>query len=178
MAWSRLNQQSVGRDLIDLYLSDLAPEFNSASTDLSAFKAHGGKIMMTLGWEDQTVPPTPILDYYEQVCERDDGIDKTRGYFRLFCLPGCAHGGGKGRASTGSPSGASVRKLLTDWREKGVAPEKLVANWRAAKMELPVAPYPGLYVRYVDGKWTVKEAKRGVPRLDASVRATAKGGAF
>ena len=170
--------KSVGWDLIDLYLSDLAPEFNSASTDLSAFKAHGGKIMMTLGWEDQTVPPTPILDYYEQVCERDGGIDKTRGYFRLFCLPGCAHGGGKGRASTGSPSGASVRKLLTDWREKGVAPEKLVANWRAAKMELPVAPYPGLYVRNVDGKWTVKEAKRGVPRLDASVRATAKGGAF
>ena len=165
--------KSVGWDLIDLYLSDLAPEFNSASTDLSAFKAHGGKFMMTLGWEDQTVPPTPILDYYEQVCERDGGIDKTRGYFRLFCLPGCAHGGGKGRATTGSPSGAAVRKLLVDWREKGVAPEKLVVNWRTAKMYLPVAPYPGLYIREADGKWRVTESKRGVPRIDASVRATA-----
>ena len=170
--------KSVGWDLIDRYLSEHAPEFNSASTDLSAFKARGGKIMMTLGWEDQTVPPMPILDYYEQVCERDGGIDKTRGYFRLFCLPGCAHGGGKGRATTGSPNGAVVRKLLTDWRENGVAPEKLIVNWRAEKMELPVAPYPGLYVRDADGKWSVTDVKRGVPPIDKSIRTTAKAGTF
>ena len=166
------NWKDVGWNQIDLYLRECAPEFNAASVDLSAFRARGGKIMMTLGWEDQTVPPGPILDYYEQVCARDGGIDNTRGYFRLFCLPGCAHGGGRGRAMTGSPSGAVVRRLLTDWREKGVAPKKLVAKWKSANTELPVAPYPGLYVRETDGKWRVKEAKRGIPRIDASVRAT------
>ena len=98
---------------------------DAADTDISAFRARGGKLMMTLGWEDQTVPPGPILDYYEQVCERDGGIDKTREYFRLFCLP--------------------------------------------------VAPYPGLYVKDADGKWRVKETKRGVPRIDGAVRTTAKG---
>ena len=170
--------KSFGWDLVDRYLSERAPEFNAASTDLSAFKARGGKIMMTLGWEDQTVPPGPILDYYEQVCGRDGGIDKTREYFRLFCLPGCAHGGGKGRATTGSPSGASVRKLLTDWREKGAAPKELVFKWRSANLDLPVAPYPGLYVKDADGKWSVKEAKRGVPPVDGSVRTTAKAGTF
>ena len=170
--------KSIGWDLIDRYLSEHAPDFNAASTDLSAFRARGGKLMMTLGWEDQTVPPGPILDYYEQVCERDGGIDRTREYFRLFCLPGCAHGGGKGRATTGSPNGAAVRKLLVDWREKGVVPEKLVAKWKSAKTDLPVAPYPGLYVRGPDGAWRVTEAKRGVPPIDASVRATAKPGAF
>ena len=167
------NWRNADWSLVDRYLSERAPEFNAAGTDLSAFKARGGKIMMTLGWEDQTVPPGTILDYYEQVCGRDGGIDKTRGYFRLFCLPGCAHGGGRGRATTGSPSGAAVRRLLVDWREKGVAPEKLVVNWRTAKMYLPVAPYPGLYIREADGKWRVTESKRGVPRIDASVRATA-----
>ena len=166
------NWKDVGWNQIDLYLRECAPEFNAASVDLSAFRARGGKIMMTLGWEDQTVPPGPILDYYEQVCARDGGIDNTRGYFRLFCLPGCAHGGGRGRAMTGSPSGAVVRRLLTDWREKGVAPKKLVAKWKSANTELPVAPYPGLYVREADGKWRVKEAKRGIARIDASVRAT------
>lgn len=172
------NWERADWDQIDLYLAERAPEFNSASTDLSAFKARGGKIMMTLGWEDQTVPPGPILDYYEQVCERDGGVDKTREYFRLFCLPGCAHGGGKGRATTGSPSGAALRKLLADWCEKGVAPEKVVVNWRSAKMELPVAPYPGLFVRDADGKWRVTETKRGIPRIDGSVRTTAKTGVF
>jgi len=165
----------VGWDLIGRYLSERAPEFNAASTDLSAFKARGGKIMMTLGWEDQTVPPGPILDYYEQVCERDGGIEKTREYFRLFCLPGCAHGGGKGRATTGSPSGAVVRKSLMDWREKGVAPKELVFKWRSANLELPVAPYPGLYVKDADGKWRIKEVKRGISRVDSSVRTTATG---
>ena len=170
--------KSFGWDLVDRYLSERAPEFNAASTDLSAFKARGGKIMMTLGWEDQTVPPGPILDYYEQVCGRDGGIDKTREYFRLFCLPGCAHGGGKGRATTGSPSGASVRKLLMDWREKGAAPKELVFKWRSANLDLPVAPYPGLYVKDADGKWSVKEAKRGILPVDGSVRTTAKAGTF
>ena len=48
-----------------------------------------------------------------------------------------------------------------------------IVNWKAAKMSLPVAPYPGLYVMAEDGKWRVTEAKRGVPRVDASVRTTA-----
>ena len=166
--------KNVGWEMIGQYLCERAPEFNAADTDLSAFRVRGGKLMMTLGWEDQTVPPGPILDYYEQVCERDGGIDRTRDYFRLFCLPGCAHGGGKGRVTTGSPSGAAVRRLLVEWREKGVAPEKLVVKWKSAKISLPVAPYPGLYVKDVDGKWRVTEAKRGVPRINGAVRTTAK----
>ena len=116
--------------------------------------------------------PAPILDYYEQVCERDGGIDRTREYFRLFCLPGCAHGGGTGRATTGSTNNAGIRKQLTDWREKGIAPDKIVSNWRSGGIALPVAPYPGLYVKDADGSWRVRDVKRGVARIDASARKT------
>ena len=167
--------KDVGWPEIDLYLKELAPEFNSCSPDLDAFKARGGKIIMSTGWEDQTVPPTPIIDYYERVCERDGGIEKTKEYFRLFCIPGCAHGGGKGRAMTGTPSGSQARKLLMAWHEKGIAPDTLQSGWKSKKLDMPIAAYPGLYVKDASGKWQVKQTKRGVPRIDEVCLETKKG---
>ena len=158
--------RNIGWPEIDLYLKELAPEFNACSPDLNAFKARGGKIMMSTGWEDQTVPPAPIVDYYERVCERDGGIEKTKDWFRLFCIPGCAHGGGKGRAMTGTPSGSQARRLLVAWREKGVAPKALQSGWKSKKIDMPIAAYPGLYVKDPSGKWKIKQMKRGVPRID------------
>ena len=167
--------KDVGWPEIGLYLKELAPEFNSCSPDLDAFKARGGKIIMSTGWEDQTVPPAPIIDYYERVCERDGGIEKTKEYFRLFCIPGCAHGGGKGRAMTGTPSGSQARKLLMAWHEKGVAPDTLQSGWKSKKLDMPIAAYPGLYVKDASGKWQVKQTKRGVPRIDEVCLETKKG---
>ena len=167
--------KDVGWPEIGLYLKELAPEFNSCSPDLDAFKARGGKIIMSTGWEDQTVPPAPIIDYYERVCECDGGIEKTKEYFRLFCIPGCAHGGGKGRAMTGTPSGSQARKLLMAWHEKGVAPDTLQSGWKSKKLDMPIAAYPGLYVKDASGKWQVKQTKRGVPRIDEVCLETKKG---
>ena len=166
---------NVGWSEIDMYLRERAPELNACSPNLDAFKARGGKIIMSLGWEDQTVPPNPIIDYYERVCERYGGIDAVKGWFRLFCIPGCAHGGGKGRIMTGTPSGGSARRLLIAWREKGVAPGALQAGWKKKKLDMPIAAYPGVYAKDESGKWRVTEAKRGVPQLDGVVRTTAKG---
>ena len=162
----------VGWKEIDLYLKELAPEFNACSANLEAFKARGGKIIMSLGWEDQTVPPAPIIDYYERVCERNGGIEKTQEWFRLFCIPGCAHGGGKGRAMTGTPSGSQARRALVAWREKGVAPTALQAGWKSKKFDMPIAVYPDLYIKDASGKWQVRQMKRGVSRIDESCLAT------
>ena len=166
--------RDVGWEDIDGYLRDVAPEFNAASPDLDAFKARGGKIIMSTGWEDQTVPPAPIVDYYERVCERYGGLEKTVEWFRLFCIPGCAHGGGKGRAITGSPNGAKVRKLLTDWHEKGIAPKMLDTKGKAKRLPMPIAVYPGLYVKDASGKWQMRQLKRGVPRIDDDSLVTRK----
>ena len=165
----------VGWREINFYLKNRAPEFNAASSDLEAFKARGGKIIMSLGWEDQTVPPAPIVDYYERVCERFGGIEKVKDWFRLFCIPGCAHGGGKGRAMTGTPSGSQARRLLIAWREKGVAPKALQAGWKLKKLDMPIADYPNLYIKDAAGKWQVKQMKRGVPRIDGVCLETKSG---
>ena len=156
----------VGWSEIDAYLRERAPEFNACSPDLDAFKARGGKIIMSLGWEDQTVPPNPIIDYYERVCERYDGIGAVKGWFRLFCIPGCAHGGGRGRIMTGTPSGGPARRLLIAWREKGIAPDMLQAGWKSKKFDMPIAAYPDVYVKDASGRWQVKQSRRGVRRID------------
>ena len=156
----------VGWAEVDQYLKEYSPEFNACSPDLSAFRARGGKIIMTTAWEDQTIPPAPIVDYYERVCERDGGIERTSRYFRLFCLPGCAHGGGKGRVVTACPSGSMGRGLLVDWCERGKAPEAFGMYWKEKGFTVPIPPYPGLAVQDSAGKWRVKELKRGVARID------------
>jgi feruloyl esterase len=154
-------------DQINMYMREHSPEFNACSTDLSAFVKRGGKIIMTTGWEDQTIPPGPIIDYYERVCEAHGGIGEVSKFMRLFCIPGCAHGGGKGRLLTGSPSGGQLNKLLVDWCENGKAPEKIFVKWRDGSVTMPVAPYPGLYYQDDAGKWKVRQQPRGVPRIDA-----------
>lgn len=167
--------KNIGWKEIDGYLKEYAPQFNSCSDDLSAFKARGGKIIMTAGWEDQTIAPNPIIDYYERVCEKDGGMEKTLGYFRLFCVPGCAHGGGKGRLMTGSPGGPNVRRQLSDWHEKGVPPDRIMARWLSKGIDFPIAVYPGLFVKD-GGKWKRKETSRGVAKIDACCRVTSVAG--
>lgn len=167
----RSKWNDIDWDDINGFLEEYAPQFNACAEDLSAFKARGGKLIMTTGWEDQTIAPGPIIDYYENVCEKDGGIEKTLGYFRLFCIPGCAHGGGKGRIMTCSPGGPNTRRLLTDWCEKGLPPDRLSGRWLSKGVDFPIAAYPGLFVKD-GGKWKRIETPRGVAKIDACCRET------
>ena len=151
----------VGEREIIGFMRECSPTFNACASDLSAFRRRGGKLIMTAGWEDQTIPPGLIVDHYERVIEADGGLDRTLSYFRLFCIPGCAHGGGKGRIITGSPGGKVLRRILADWVENGKAPESIPCGWAAAGTTIPVAPYPGLSVRK-NGSWRTVQTQRGV----------------
>ena len=156
--------KDAGWKEIDGYLHEYAPEFNACSPDLSAFAKRGGKLVMVAGWEDQTIPPAPIVDYYERVCRKDGGLERTKEYFRLFCVPGCAHGGGAGRAMTGVPGGATLRRQLVAWREKGVAPKSIPATG-PDRSPMPVAAYPGLFVKDASGKWIERTTPRSAPKI-------------
>ena len=156
--------KDVGWKEIDGYLREYAPEFNACSPDLSAFAKRGGKLVMVAGLEDQTIPPAPIVDYYERVCLKDGDINRTKGYFRLFCVPGCAHGGGAGRAMTGVPGGAMLRRQLVDWRENDVAPKSIPATG-PGRTPMPVAAYPGLFVKDACGRWVEQAMPRGEPQI-------------
>ena len=147
------------------FAHDAAPEGNANGTDLSAFFARGGKMIVTTGWEDQTVSPYPIVEHYERICAQQGGLERTMESCRLFCMPGGAHGGGKGRAFTGGPGqGENVRQAMVAWREKGVAPDKLDIKTYHDGV-IPLATYPGLFVRESSGGWRRVETPRTKPQL-------------
>jgi feruloyl esterase len=117
---------------------DRAPSINADSTDLSKFKAHGGKLILYHGWTDPSIPPGNTVNYYNGVLN-EMGKDQEN-WMRLFMMPGMNHcGGGAG------PNQFSYIATLERWRESNQAPEQLlgfhVTNNRV-DMSRPVCKYP------------------------------------
>jgi feruloyl esterase len=127
----------------------LAAMVNATDPDLQTFKAHGHKLIVYHGWADVIVASLESINYYRSVenAQAKDAAshhrskaEETRGFYRLFMIPGMAHcGGGPGL------NGVDAMDSIELWVEKGIAPEKLIAK-RADKgvteMTRPVCPYP------------------------------------
>jgi feruloyl esterase len=111
---------------------------NAVSPDLSAFKAHGGKLLQYHGWSDQLISPENSINYHDSVLKKMG--QKQDSWYRLFMIPGMQHCQGGPGVSQFSYMGALER-----WRESGVAPDSLVgahvANNRV-DMTRPVCAYP------------------------------------
>ena len=125
------------------------------SADLSAFRAHGGRILMWHGQSDQLIYPGGSIDYYTRVTKQMGGAQKTAEFLRFFLAPGVAHcGGGAGPAPTGQLA------AVIDWVENGKAPDTLQAIRRdatgAVTRSRPLCQYP-LVARY-NGKGSTDEA--------------------
>jgi feruloyl esterase len=60
--------------------------------DLSAFKAHGGKLLLYHGWYDSSIPPEHTVLYYNAVLAKMG--KKQDDWMRLYMEPGMAHCGG------------------------------------------------------------------------------------
>ena len=111
---------------------------NAKDPDLSAFRKHGGKLIMTYGWADGILQPLMGVNYYEQAVAKNG--KNTRDFFRLFMVPGMAHcGGGVG------PDQNDAVSAVIDWVEKGKAPDVLVAKkivQGQVTRSRPLCPYP------------------------------------
>jgi hypothetical protein len=133
--------------------------YDATSTDLRAFKARGGKIVMWHGWADGSIVATTSIGYYEGVMKFMGGRKQTEDFFRLFLVPGVHHvGGGPGLTEF------DALTALENWVEKGEAPVRLIASRSpngAVERSRPVFPYPVL-ARY-SGKGNPKEAVSLVP---------------
>lgn len=140
-------------------------EANATSTDFSAFRDRGGKIIMTTAWEDQTLPPSDHLAWYESVVAAMGGLEKTQSFFRLFPLPGQAHGGGLGRISQGSGVGGAHMRLLRRWVTKGVAPDVFPHAWKAERLTIPVPPYPLQAYQDESGAWQTRRYPENMVRM-------------
>jgi feruloyl esterase len=125
---------------------------DAKNPDLSAFRARGGKLIMTYGWADAILQPLAGVGYYEQAAEWN-GPD-TPDFFRLFMIPGMAHcSGGVG------PDQHDPLTAIVDWTETGMAPESMEAR-KVIDGDVvrtrPLCPYPQV-ARY-SGTGSIDEA--------------------
>jgi hypothetical protein len=127
----------------------VANTWDAMSTDLRAFRAHGGKLIMWQGWADNGIPPTGTVDYYDTLVARNGGLDSTERFARLFMEPTVYHCGG-GYAKAVQPD---LILPMVQWVESGVAPgtasSPLTISYTvgSSSFSRPLYPYP-LIPRY------------------------------
>jgi feruloyl esterase len=108
----------------DVAIVDAAyPVLNATSTDYTAFKARGGKLIMYTGLADPVVSPFDTIDYYDSVVKANGGLESTQTFYRFFPVPGMAHCGG----GTGTSTFDSLAALEA-WVERGIVPESIPAS--------------------------------------------------
>lgn len=134
-----------------------APILNATNPDLSAFKAHGGKLILYHGWDDPAIPAPNTVNYYESVIAKM-GRPAVEQFTRLYMVPGMQHcGGGPGATAFGAsvagaklPPEVSIFAGLEGWVERGVPPAKIIAakhskpadSASGVEMTRPLCPYP------------------------------------
>jgi len=123
-------------------LDNKAGFIDAVNPDLSAFRAHGGKLLLYHGWNDGgsggAISPLNTVDYYASVLAKMGSSQQD--WLRLFMVPGMAHcGGGPG------PNQVNWMAALERWRESGSAPDRLLASRVSdnhVNMTRPLCPYP------------------------------------
>lgn len=114
--------------------------YDATSVDLSAFKAHGGKVLIWHGWADGGIPAPASIDYYLRLLKLVGSREETESFIRLFLLPGVHHcAGGDGADQL------DALAILDEWVEHGKAPEMIVTTKTVDGKVIrtrPVYPYP------------------------------------
>jgi hypothetical protein len=110
--------------------------FETDSTDLSKFRAHGGKVIMYQPQTGGPFSPLATIDYYQNLNAVNGGnaldYSKTQSFARLFMMPGAQHCGGGP-----STSNIDAFSAVVQWVEKGTAPDRIVGTAPAS------TPWPG-----------------------------------
>ena len=134
---------------------------DSVNPDLSRFKKHGGKLILTHGWADTGITPENTIWYYEQVMNTMG--PEQGGWMRLFMAPGMGHCGGGPGVNTFDSIGA-----LEKWVEKGVAPDTMMGIGKDMKRPLCVYPQNPEY----KGSGDLKDPNNWVCKVPASAAGT------
>jgi feruloyl esterase len=128
--------------------SRLGPVINSISTDLKAFKENGGKLLVYTSWNETWVPPRTITTYYSDVVKTMGGEGKTKDFFRLFMVPEF------GMCPAMFPGTFDAMGALQKWREEGIAPDHIQANYSNVGQVYktrPVCAYPEVAIYKGEG---------------------------
>ena len=109
------------------------------SPDLTRFTRRGGKLILTHGWSDASVPPRNFISYYEQLTTQTQGAAQS---VRLFMVPGGGHcGGGDGTSFFNAVT------ALDAWVTAGKAPDRIdasrfTADFNGFDRTRPICPWP------------------------------------
>jgi hypothetical protein len=123
-------------DKAAMHASD--PLVEPASTNLSTFSQHGGKLIFFHGDSDPWFSPLDTLGYYQSLASPNGGAEKVAEWSRMFLVPGMAHCGG-------GPSldHFDMLSAVVEWVEKGTAPDAVIATGRAFPgRSRPLCAYP------------------------------------
>jgi feruloyl esterase len=122
---------------------------DAVDPDLRAFEAHGGKLLLYAGWQDNGITPENTVLYYETV--REEMGSAQDDWLRLFLVPGMLHcRGGPG------PNTFDSISALEQWREQEVAPAHLMGTNPQSGLTRPICAYPQ-YAKY-DGSGDLDDA--------------------
>ena len=125
-------------------------DLGTNNPDLTAFRNHGGKLIMWHGLQDQLIFPQGSINYFDRVVGRMGGLKATANFMRFYLSPNVTHcSGGAG------PNPPDLFSLVVKWREAGEGPGTLMAtlppgsgvNTSSQPMTRPVCLYPDR-VRY------------------------------
>jgi pimeloyl-ACP methyl ester carboxylesterase len=135
-------------------------EFMKAdSTDLAAFKARGGRLIIAQGVSDPVFSIIDTVDWWKDL----DAVNAGRAseFVRLFAVPGMNHCAGGPATDQFDAFGA-----LVNWVEHGSAPDRIVATARMTTpwpgRTRPLCAYP-MQARYT-GSGSVEDAGNFVCR--------------
>jgi hypothetical protein len=121
------------------FLRSAWADIGARSSDLSGFRAHGGKLIVPHGVSDPVFSIRDTLTWYGEVQHRTGG--QAASFVRVFPVPGMNHCGG-GPATDNYDAFAALRV----WVEEHQAPERILAKAGDSSpwphRSRPLCPYP------------------------------------
>jgi feruloyl esterase len=128
--------------------------------ELSAFRAHGGKLLIHHGVSDPIFSANESIRYVNRLIAADHGPVQAGSFARLFLVPGMTHCGG-GLAT----DQYDTLTAMINWVENGNAPDRIVAKGASFPGRTrPLCPFP-TYARYT-GQGSIDDASSFVCELE------------
>lgn len=101
------------------------------------------------GLNDEVIFPQGSVNYYNRVAQKLGGLSAVQSFYKLYLVPGMGHSTPNGTANPQAnppvPGHGQVYKLLTDWVEKGIEPQRVDLQSPSAvpvSKSQPMCPYP------------------------------------
>ena len=130
---------------------------NTAHTDMSAFRAKGGKLLVYHGRNDEAVTSATSRNFFQSVqATLNLNLQQIHGFYRIFYIPGmhhCKTGPGAwniGQAGAGridmkmADPRHNALMALVEWTEKGAPPVELVGTkYMGDNVSMPIIAQRG-----------------------------------